>query len=159
MKLIDYHYQTLEVKQVIKPTFEELDSTQISYTHAGTKKYIHLISTASNLNKGKCWYFICPYSGVRCRKLHYTTTHGYIHRSCINSLYYKQTQSRSERIHNIFRTLEKLQEQLRAKNLKKHYKGQPTKKYTYLLNKFTEAKKKEQHILNILYAGILKQKR
>src|SRR5690554_4403135 len=35
------------------------------------RKYkIYLTSIRSNLNKGKIWYFLCPHTNKRCRKLY-----------------------------------------------------------------------------------------
>ena len=97
---------------------------------------VQLISTPSNLGKGVVWYFICPYTGKRCRKLYFSDRYFY-HRSAFKGgMYVKQTQSKKSRyldkildIH--FRT-DQLFEQLYKKHFKKQYAGKPTKKYLKL---------------------------
>ncbi len=51
---------------------------------------IPLVSIPSNLGKGIIWYFICPKTQKRCRKLHLVGSYFY-HRTAFNCLYEKQT--------------------------------------------------------------------
>jgi hypothetical protein len=97
------------------------------------KYRVQLVSAPSNLGKGLVWYFICPHTGKRCRKLYLGETYFY-HRSAFRGcMYEKQTQSKKSRY--LDKTLgayfqkEELFKQLNKKHLKKQYAGKPTKKY------------------------------
>ena len=102
-----------------------------------------LVSAPSNLGKGVVWYFICPKTGKRCRKLYLADTFFY-HRSAFNGcMYEKQTQSKKSRyldktLGEYFRT-DQLFEQLYKKNFKKTYAGKPTKKYLWLMERINRA--------------------
>jgi hypothetical protein len=97
---------------------------------------VELVSAPSNLGKGGVWYFVCPRTGKRCRKLYLADTYFY-HRSAFRGcMYEKQTQSKKSRFIDktlgaYFRT-DQLFEQLYKKHLKKQYAGKPTKKYLKL---------------------------
>lgn len=97
---------------------------------------VQLISAPSNLGKGVVWYFVCPRTGKRCRKLYLADTYFY-HRSAFKGcMYEKQTQSKKSRyldktLGAYFRT-DQLFEQLYKKHFKKQYAGKPTKKYLKL---------------------------
>ena len=97
---------------------------------------VQLFSAPSNLGKGVVWYFVCPRTGKRCRKLYLADTYFY-HRSAFNGcMYEKQTQSKKSRyldktLGEYFQT-DQLFEQLYKKHFKKQYAGKPTKKYLKL---------------------------
>lgn len=97
---------------------------------------VRLFSTPSNLGKGVVWYFICPRTGKRCRKLYLAETYFY-HRSAFKGYMY-ETQTRSKQYRSLEKTfgqhfrVEELFEQLYSKHFKKHYAGKPTKKYLKL---------------------------
>ena len=58
---------------------------------------IQLVSIPSNLGKGIIYYFICPYTGKRCRKLH-LINESFMHRSNLPSgMYSIQTESKNWR--------------------------------------------------------------
>lgn len=97
---------------------------------------VQLISAPSNLGKGVVWYFVCPRTGKRCRKLYLADTYFY-HRSAFRGcMYEKQTQSKKSRfldktLELYFRT-DHLYKQLYKKHFKRHYAGKPTKRYLKL---------------------------
>jgi hypothetical protein len=97
---------------------------------------VQLVSVPSNLGKGVVWYFVCPHTGKRCRKLYLVNSYFY-HRSAFRGcMYEKQTQSKKSRgldktLGVYFRT-DQLFEQLYKKHFKKQYAGKPTKKYLKL---------------------------
>jgi hypothetical protein len=108
------------------------------------RKYqINLVTFPSNLGKGVHWYFVCPNTNKRCRKLH---LHGgyFLHRSAFKDCFYeKQTQNK------YWRFLDKsplgreskcdlIYEQIYKKHFKKTYRGKPTKKYLRLLRKYNQ---------------------
>jgi hypothetical protein len=101
---------------------------------------VRLVSTLSNLGKGIVWFFVCPSTGKRCRKLYLADTYFY-HRSAFRGcMYKKQTQSKKSRYLDetlgvYFRT-DQLFEQLNKKDFKKHYAGKPTRKYLKILKQF-----------------------
>ncbi len=105
---------------------------------------VQLISTPSNLGKGVVWYFVCPYTGKRCRKLYLADTYFY-HRSAFRGcMYEKQTYSKKNRLY--FRQLQILfdEENDLCKSNKKHnktfYKGKPTKRLLKTMKKYNKIK-------------------
>lgn len=106
---------------------------------------IYLTSKPSNLQKGIVWYFICPRTRKICRKL-YCINGYFLHRKAFNGcMYESQTFSKKDRvlikIFDIKNGEEKIIEELFKKNLKKHYKGKPTKKYLKIQHKIKIAEK------------------
>ena len=97
---------------------------------------VRLVKSPSNLGRGEVWFFLCPRTFKRCRKLYLGDTH-FCHRSAFRGcMYDKQTLSKKYRwMENVvfpyFKT-EELYEQLYKKHLKKKYAGKPTKKYARL---------------------------
>lgn len=104
---------------------------------------IQLVSVPSNLGKGKVWYFICPYTGKRCRILHLIQGK-FIHRSALKSgMYSKQTHSKKwrqiESVYGCFFNNEQYYEEIYSKHFKKYYNGKPTKRYLKLMSKIKQA--------------------
>lgn len=98
---------------------------------------VSLISIPSNIGKGVIWYFVCPHTRKRCRKLYLVSGYFY-HRSAFRGcMYEKQTYSHNNRLLcNQFDKLfesEKAYEQIYSKHFKKQYNGKPTKRYLKLL--------------------------
>jgi hypothetical protein len=123
-----------------KNSYLELDykcnEAQINYR-------VQLISAPSNLGKGVVWYFVCPRTGKRCRKLYLADTYFY-HRSAFKGcMYEKQTQSKKSRYLDktlgLYFQVDKLFEQLYKKHFKKQYAGKPTKKYLKLTQQIQKA--------------------
>lgn len=98
---------------------------------------LRLVSIPSNIGKGVIWYFICPHTGKRCRKLYLIDGYFY-HRSAFRGcMYEKQTYSHNNRwlgkqFDKLFGS-EKAYEQIYSKHFKKQYNGKPTKRYLKLL--------------------------
>lgn len=110
---------------------------------------VQLVSAPSNLGKGVVWYFVCPLTGKRCRKLYLADTYFY-HRSAFRDcMYEKQTQSKKYR--SLDKTLgvyfrsDQLFEQLYKKNFKKTYAGKPTKKYLRIMEQIQKAESIPYH--------------
>lgn len=113
----------------------------INYQLNGIRKeqYIDLHFEPSNLGRGDVWFFSCPQTGKKCRKL--VLWHGrFVHQSVIQHSYYKQqTESRPDRISNKWiRKYHKYQELLK-KQEKKYYKPMYAGKYTKLAVRATAA--------------------
>ncbi|MBK9109925.1 MAG: hypothetical protein IPM92_16530 [Saprospiraceae bacterium] len=94
---------------------------------------VQLVSAPSNLGKGFVWYFVCPHSGKRCRKLYLADTY-FCHRLAFKGcMYKKQTFSKSyrrlEKAFRIYFQSDDLIDRISQKHYKKYYAGKPTKKY------------------------------
>mgnify|MGYP001107095974 CR=1 FL=1 len=114
---------------------------ELDYRYGGEpRKYkVPLVCVPSNLGKGYLWYFLCPQTHKRCRKL-YSIGGYFLHREAFNGCMYEtQTFSKSAResIKGMSQWLktEKLYDQLFEKHFKKTYAGKPTKKYLRIMNK------------------------
>ena len=110
---------------------------------------VQLISARSNLGKGVVWYFVCPHTGKRCRKLYLCNSYFYHRSAFTNCMYEKQAQSKKGRyldktLGAYFRKGE-LFEQLYKKHLKKQYAGKPTKKYLKLTQQLKKAESVSHH--------------
>jgi hypothetical protein len=130
---------------ILVETQPEKSYLQLDYkcNEAPINYRVQLVSAPSNLGKGVVWYFICPSTGKRCRKLYLAETYFY-HRSAFKGcLYEKQTQSKKSRyldktLGEYFRA-EQLYELLYKKHFKKHYAGKPTKRYLKLTQQIKRA--------------------
>lgn len=108
------------------------------------RKYkVYLTSTPSNLNRGEIWYFICPQTKKRCRKL-YSIGGYFLHREAFNGCMY-ETQTQSKKYRQLDKTLgayfksDNLYSELYKKNFKKTYAGKPTKKYLRIMEQIQKA--------------------
>jgi hypothetical protein len=110
---------------------------------------VYLTSTPTNLNRGEIWYFICPQTKKRCRKL-YLIGGYFLHREAFNGCMY-ETQTQSKKYRGLDKTLgvyfrsDQLFEQLYKKHFKKHYAGKPTKKYLKLTQQIQRAESIPHH--------------
>lgn len=104
---------------------------------------VYLTSTPSNLNKGEIWYFICPQTKKRCRKL-YSIGGYFLHREAFNGCMY-ETQTQSKKYRQLDKTfgayfkIDDLYSQLYQKHFKKTYAGKPTKKYLRIMEQIHKA--------------------
>ncbi|PRY90857.1 hypothetical protein [Mongoliibacter ruber] len=110
---------------------------------------VYLTSTPSNLNRGEIWYFICPQTKKRCRKL-YSIGGYFLHREAFNGCMY-ETQTQSKKYRRLDKTLgvyfkcESLYSELYKKHFKKTYAGKPTKKYLRLIEQIQKAESIPYH--------------
>jgi len=104
---------------------------------------VYLTSTPSNLNRGEIWYFICPQTKKRCRKL-YSIGGYFLHRQAFNGCMY-ETQTQSKKYRQLDKTLgayfksDNLYSELYKKNFKKSYAGKPTKKYLRIIKQIKKS--------------------
>ncbi len=104
---------------------------------------VPLVCIPSNLGKGKVWYFRCPATEKRCRKL-YSIGGYFLHREAFNGCMY-DTQTQSKKYRQLSKTYgkvfecERLYEELHQKYFKTHYAGKPTKRYLQILEKIQQA--------------------
>src|SRR5574344_190356 len=110
---------------------------------------VYLTSTPSNLNRGEIWYFICPQTKKRCRKL-YSIGGYFLHREAFNGCMY-ETQTQSKKHRQLDKTLgayfksDNLYSELYKKNFKKTYTGKPTKKYLRIMEQIQKAESIPYH--------------
>lgn len=110
---------------------------------------VYLTSTPSNLNRGEIWYFICPQTKKRCRKL-YSIGGYFLHREAFNGCMY-ETQTQSKKDRQLDKTLGayfksyNLYSELCKKNFKKSYAGKPTKKYLRIMEQIQKAESIPYH--------------
>jgi len=110
---------------------------------------VSLTSTPSNLNKGEIWYFICPQTKKRCRKL-YSIGGYFLHREAFNGCMY-ETQTQSKKYRQLDKTLgvyfksDNLYSEMYKKNFKKTYAGKPTKRYLRIMEQIQKAESIPYH--------------
>ena len=104
----------------------------LSYAYRGTpvRETIRLMFKHSNLNpEGEhgYYYFVCPVTGVCCRKL-YNVNGRFVGRSAFKALYPQQAASRKQRQSlNWLSALERLDELQESRCRKEFYRGKPTR--------------------------------
>ena len=110
---------------------------------------VRLVSLPSNLGKGLIWYFLCPHTNKRCRKL-YSIGGYFLHREAFNGCMYK-TQTQSKKYRQLDKTLgvyfksDNLYSELYKKNFKKTYAGKPTKRYLRIMEQIQKAESVPYH--------------
>ena len=104
---------------------------------------VKLITAPSNLGKGVVWFFICPCTGKRCRKLYLVDNYFVSRFAFAKAMYEKQIQSKKyrqlDKTLGVYFRSDELFEQLYKKHFKKKYAGKPTKKYLKLTNQIQKA--------------------
>lgn len=125
----------------------------LKYTSDGepVEYSVKLRSVESNLGSGVVWYFVCPVTGLLCRKL-YCIGNYFLHRKAFKGVYYyEQDYSRGFRNEQkvLFALMksEQIYKEVMKKGYKRSYKGKLTKRYVRL-------KRKADRIYPILYEGI-----
>lgn len=98
---------------------------------------VKLVSTPSNLGKGVIWYFLCPKTNKRCRKL-YSIGGYFFHREAFTGcMYDSQIQSKYyrglDKVLGAYFRSDNLYEELYKKHFKKYYAGKPTKRYLRIM--------------------------
>lgn len=114
----------------------------LSYTYNKEEEIsykVKLVSVPSNLGKGKVWYFLCPITGERCKKL-YGVGKYFLHRKAYpKAMYECQTYSKKGRGYDkAFKVMygsDAIYSEIYSKHFKKEYAGKPTKRYQRLLKK------------------------
>lgn len=113
-----------------------------SYNGQGVKYSIDIVSLPSNLGKGKVFYFVCPVTQKRCRKL-YCIGGEFLHREAFKGcMYESQTYSKTYRSLNktigaFFRS-DRHYDTIYSKHFKKTYAGKPTKRYLKLMKEINK---------------------
>ena len=116
---------------------------------------VSLVSMPSNLGKGLIWYFLCPTTNKRCRKL-YSIGGYFLHREAFKGCMYDcQTQSKKNRqldkTLGMYFKIDCVFEEINKKHFKKYYAGKPTKRYLKLNKLINQADNISIHeILNAI---------
>ena len=123
-------------------TYIELD---YKFRDEPRKSKVMLVSIPSNLGKGKVWYFVCPHTNKRCRKL-YLISGYFLHREAFNGcMYESQTKSKKwremEKMFGCYFDSDKCYAELFSKHFKKFYNGKPTKRYLKLMQKISQSER------------------
>jgi hypothetical protein len=140
--------QTAEISILIN-TYDGFIEFDYNYNQMPVKYEIRLISLPSNIGKGNVWYFECPHTKKRCRKL-YCVGGYFLHRTAFKGcMYDSQTKSKEARtqikmIKAVFGT-DDLYNQLYGKYFKRAYAGKPTKKCIKLREKIRRAESIPAH--------------
>lgn len=112
---------------------------QLDYKYDGNpiSYRVHLVPSISNLTGDKIWFFICPATGKRCRKL-YLIGDYFLHRSAVKGLYRVQSYSKAFRkelkIWNYWKIREDMLGQLDKKYFKATYRGKATRRVQRMMN-------------------------
>lgn len=98
------------------------------YQDEPVKYTVPLVSLPSNLGKGLVWYFQCPSTGKRCRKL-YGAGKYFLHREAFQGCFYTcQTYSKKNREQmKVLRAV--FPKPTPPKRRQQFYNGKPTKRY------------------------------
>lgn len=116
---------------------------ELNYKSNGTpiKIRIALVTIPANIGNGRIWYFICPTTGKRCRKL-YLNNGIFTHREAFAGMYKIQTEShRNRQITQKYKPMYAGNEydQLQAKYFTRYYNDRPTKRFSRLIAKIKKA--------------------
>lgn len=113
---------------------------QLSYTHNGEVRTYRILleQQNSNLGKGVVWYFRCPTTGQRCRKL-YLYNGWFMHRKAVPGMYEAQTHSkrwrREKRVYDAVYDLRDVEAELYKPNSKQTYRGKTTRRFSRIEKK------------------------
>lgn len=130
---------------IVGNTQNEQPYIELDYKYKGEPRNykVSLVSKPSNLGKGLIWYFLCPQTNKRCRKL-YSIGGYFLHREAFNGCMY-ETQTQSKKYRQLDKTLgayfriDELYNQLHQKHFKKTYAGKPTKRYLRIMEQIQKA--------------------
>ncbi|MEN2282224.1 hypothetical protein AAGF08_08800 [Algoriphagus sp. SE2] len=142
---------SINVNTEIDQQFVELE---YKFNGKPRKYKVRLVSMRSNLGKGRIWFFLCPQTKKRCRKL-YSIGGYFFHREAFRGCMYEaQTQSKKyrqieKRLKPYFQS-EQLYEQLYKKHNKKTYAGKPTKKFLRLKEQIEKAESVSHREIELL---------
>jgi len=132
---------SININTQCQSPYIELDYT----TNDVPVKYaVQLVSVPSNIGRGVVWFFICPHTGKRCRKL-YKIGEKFLHREAFRGCFYeKQLKSKHWRALDSSLwgrqfLIDDIYEQVYSKHFKITYSGRPTKRFLKLLKQAKNA--------------------
>ena len=98
---------------------------------------IKLAPQTSNLGQGVYYYFVCPVTFKRCRKLYFSGKY-FVHREALHGMYSIQTRIKSDRsFRAVFDRMvkaEQIQDEINSKYFTTHYNGKRTRRFQKLLD-------------------------
>ncbi|MBP7679055.1 MAG: hypothetical protein KA096_01365 [Bacteroidales bacterium] len=121
---------------------------ELDYSHFGTpiNYQVELTAIPSNLGKGVVWFFICPRTGIRCRKLHLVGGYFY-HRSAFKGCLYEK-QKHSHKTRNLYKYFEVIfGNEKPSKPIRTNYAGKPTKRFMKAMEKDYKARVTTKELL------------
>lgn len=147
----------------ISVDMRETPQATFSYTYNKEEQinyHVKLTSTNSNLGIGKIWYFVCPHTGKRCRKL-YSAGKYFLHRDAYpHAMYECQTYSKRgrmvDKVCKVMNGSDKLYEELYSKHFKTHYAGKPTKRYKKILSELEYIEQNQDQAFSIFTQELYK---
>jgi hypothetical protein len=157
IKWTRYNYDTTDVSITVDTI---KNSVELNYNINGnTFSYRILLSVVkSNLGKGIVYFFLCPMTGTRCRKLH---LYGGIfrHRSSFDGFYQWQVYGKKDRnlckIYDLMKYGREAVGIINSKNFKRFYNGVPTKRYSKYLSDYDKGKHYPADMMGRLMLGLI----
>lgn len=148
---------TGQISIQVNTTFEPHELTlNYSFRNEPREYTICIVSRPANIGKGEVWFFVCPQTGLLCRKLYSIEGYFYHRKAFASAMYDSQTLSRKVRhFQQAFGVLIRkhdIYQQIGQKHLKKHYRGKATKKYAKLCAQLEKAKRAD---INAFEAALL----
>ena len=113
---------------------------RVNYSYKSQPRTYRILleKQTSNLGKGTIWFFRCPATGQRCRKL-YLYEGWFTHRIAIPGMYEGQTHSKrwrqQKRVYDAVFDISTVDAELYKANAKQTYRGKPTRRFTRIENK------------------------
>lgn len=140
-------------------TYSEQPYIELDYKYRDEpRKYkVSLVTTPSNLGKGRIWYFLCPQTNKRCRKL-YSIGGYFLHREAFKGCLY-ETQTQSKKYRQMDKAIgaclkvDELYSQLYQKHFKSTYAGKPTKRYLRIMEQIQKAEQIQYQEIERLMIG------
>jgi len=127
----------------------EFEQAYIQFTYAydgqPVQYRVPLIPVPANIGKGLVWFFRCPSTGQRCKKLHLIKGR-FIHRSAVRGAMYKrQTESKRGRVVSRYMDMHDVHaevwEVVKKPYFKMSYRGKETRRVARLIRKKERAEK------------------
>lgn len=116
-----------------------------SYDDQPVQYRVPILSAPANIGKGLVWFFRCPLTGQRCKKLHLVNGR-FMHRSAVpGAMYKRQTDSKKWRLVNRFFDMSEVQADvwnaMQKPYFKAEYRGKETRRFTRLIRKVERAER------------------
>lgn len=120
---------------------------QFNYSHDGqpVQYAVPLIPVPANIGKGLVWFFRCPFTGQRCKKLHLIEGR-FMHRSAVrDAMYKRQTESKKwrkvSRFYDMHDVHAEVWQVIKKPYFKMEYRGKVTRRFARLVRKEERAER------------------
>lgn len=118
---------------------------QFNYNYDGEPMQwrVPLLSMPANIGKGLVWFFRCPITGQRCKKLHLVDGR-FMHRSAVRGAMYKrQAESKKwrlvSRLFDLYDVQAGVWDEIHKPHFKAEYRGKETRRCVRLMRKLRRA--------------------